>query len=227
MAEPGANEVSAVRIGRLCGLLRRFANVMAEQASFHASVRMDFTVGSVAHAAAQAERRHGQVAIAGTRWLLEMEKTMLGELMRGANYAAAVLAEAGAEAWPDLAAVAHEARDALRHAAAEAPWIFAPASFDPASLEAARPAPFEDPAGWKATEPQAFAKVAPGGVLLSVVAWERAGGRSWLAQVGGIGFGLHAAPAAAARHAGAVHAAIFQDRDAEGGPADLACMDEA
>lgn len=209
MSDLTTGDGAEARLRRLAELLGRFARLMEEQAAFHASERMVFSVSVVRSAAAQAQRRMGRVRDAGARWLYEMEKSLLADLARAAHAASAVAGEAGDEAWPDLAAAAAEARGVIREAAERDASLFSPQGFNPEAVANAPSAPFDDPSGWRAVDEDCFVAVGTLGVPMAAVAWGPQGGRRWLAQVGGIGMGFHDTPSLAAKAAGLAHGDWF------------------
>lgn len=204
------------RVRRLAMLLSTTSTSMGEQGAFHAGPSVDAGVRTLREGAVRAERRVASVGHAGSRWLREIEKTLLSELARAAWLSETVCLDAGPEAWPDLFAAAETCRNEVREAAARDPSLFAPVGFDTATVGSV-PAPFTDPPGWCVAEAGWMVAMAHGGIPMIVAPWDQGGTRHWLASVGGVGVGHASDAAEAARRAQAAHLALF------GGGARLAC----
>lgn len=197
------------RVAGLARLLVRAAASMGDQAEFHRGGAVDSGIRTLRDGAARAERRLGSVAHAGSRWLREIEKTLLTELARAAWLADAVCDEAGPEAWPDLSVAADDCRREVRAAAARDPSLFAPIGFDAAGLKSRESASLGGEAAWRKVEDGCFAAVTDLGVPLTVAVWGHGGGRLWLASVGGVGVGLFPDAEGAAARAEAANRSLF------------------
>lgn len=212
-----ARRIAEQRVTGLGRLLTRTAACMVDQREFHSGGAIEDGVRTLRDGAARAERRIGSVPHAGSRWLREIEKTLIAELARATWLADEVCEEAGDVAWPDLAEAAEECRREIRAAAERDASLFAPSGFDAADVRSRAAASLSTEADWRVMEEGCFAAVAQSGIPLAVAAWRHGGSNLWLASVGGVGVGLVSEPDGAARRAEDAYRSLFGAAAVEAG----------
>lgn len=208
MSERGA--AAAEMVGELARVIGALSDAFREQAEFHYGGGTAFGVQNLREARIMADRRVGSAGFAGPRLLREIAKTLLQEVARGALLAQRALAEAGSEAWPDLAAAVEDAKTILAATAEADAGLLHPAGVVlPPPGTALPAAPDALPAGWVVLPDGGYART-DAAVPLSVGSMPApGGGTAWTARFGSVTVAMTPTPEAAAKAAESALEAVF------------------